>query len=159
MPHASSGESNPPIGADAAIKPTRARWCRHLPLKPCAVRSSSLIQDNERGSRRMAVSCTAAHCPTNIIRTGIRWSLAYPLRTRHVEQLGPACALTSLCAAALAVQLVRGSPGHPRWDRAHVDDHEETAEGRDRRRRPHCGRTVLRSRRVMPPPAGTMAPA
>ena len=33
----------------------------------------------------MAVSFKRAHFPKDIILTGVRWYLAYPLSTRHVE--------------------------------------------------------------------------
>ena len=35
----------------------------------------------------MAVSFTGAHFPQEIILTGVRWYVAYPLSTRHVEEL------------------------------------------------------------------------
>jgi putative transposase len=35
----------------------------------------------------MAVSFKGAHFPPEIILTGVRWSVAYPLSTRHVEEL------------------------------------------------------------------------
>jgi len=35
----------------------------------------------------MAVSFKGAHFPTDILLTGVRWSVAYPLSTRHVEEL------------------------------------------------------------------------
>ena len=35
----------------------------------------------------MAVSFKGAHFPQDIILTGIRWYVAYPLSTRHVEEL------------------------------------------------------------------------
>jgi hypothetical protein len=35
----------------------------------------------------MAVSFKGAHFPKEIILTGVRWYLAYPLSTRHVEEL------------------------------------------------------------------------
>jgi putative transposase len=35
----------------------------------------------------MAVSFKGAHLPKEIILTGVRWSVAYPLSTRHVEEL------------------------------------------------------------------------
>ena len=35
----------------------------------------------------MAVSFKGAHFPPNVILMGIRWYLAYPLSTRHVEAL------------------------------------------------------------------------
>jgi hypothetical protein len=34
----------------------------------------------------MAVSFKGAHFPQDIILTGVRWYLAYPLSTRHVEE-------------------------------------------------------------------------
>jgi transposase-like protein len=35
----------------------------------------------------MAVSFQGAHFPPDVILMGIRWYLAYPLSTRHVEEL------------------------------------------------------------------------
>ena len=35
----------------------------------------------------MAISFKGAHVPPAVILIGIRWSLAYPLSTRHVEEL------------------------------------------------------------------------
>jgi len=35
----------------------------------------------------MAISCKGAHFPPEVIRMGVRWSVAYPLSTRHVEEL------------------------------------------------------------------------
>jgi putative transposase len=35
----------------------------------------------------MAVSFKDAHFPQEIILTGVRWYVAYPLSTRHVEEL------------------------------------------------------------------------
>jgi putative transposase len=35
----------------------------------------------------MAISFTGAHFPQDIMRMGVRWSVAYPLSTRHVEAL------------------------------------------------------------------------
>jgi putative transposase len=35
----------------------------------------------------MAVSFKGAHFPQEIILTGVRWYVAYPLSTRHVEEL------------------------------------------------------------------------
>jgi len=35
----------------------------------------------------MAVSFKGAHFPPDIILTGVRWYVAYPLSTRHVEEL------------------------------------------------------------------------
>ena len=41
----------------------------------------------ERGRRLMVVSFKGAHFPQEIILTGVRWYVAYPLSTRHVEEL------------------------------------------------------------------------
>jgi transposase-like protein len=35
----------------------------------------------------MAVSFKGAHFPQEIILTGVSWYVAYPLSTRHVEEL------------------------------------------------------------------------
>jgi putative transposase len=35
----------------------------------------------------MAISCQGAHFPQDIILMGVRWYIAYPLSTRHVEEL------------------------------------------------------------------------
>jgi len=35
----------------------------------------------------MAVSFKGAHFPKEVILMGVRWYLAYPLSTRHVEEL------------------------------------------------------------------------
>jgi putative transposase len=35
----------------------------------------------------MAISVKGAHCPQDLMRMGVRWYLAYPLRYRHVEEL------------------------------------------------------------------------
>jgi putative transposase len=35
----------------------------------------------------MAVSFKGAHFPRDIILTGVRWYVSYPLSTRHVEEL------------------------------------------------------------------------
>src|SRR5215510_10335591 len=39
------------------------------------------------GSKTMAISFKGAHFPQEVILMGVRWYLAYPLRTRHVEEL------------------------------------------------------------------------
>src|SRR5215467_13282183 len=41
----------------------------------------------QRRRATMAVSFKGAHFPKDIILTGVRWYLAYPLSTRHVEEL------------------------------------------------------------------------
>ena len=35
----------------------------------------------------MAISCKGAHCPQEVSLMGVRWYVAYPLSTRHVEEL------------------------------------------------------------------------
>ena len=35
----------------------------------------------------MAISFKGAHCPKEVILIGVRWYVAYPLSTRHVEEL------------------------------------------------------------------------
>ena len=35
----------------------------------------------------MAISFKGAHFPTEVILMGTRWYVAYPLSTRHVEEL------------------------------------------------------------------------
>src|SRR2546426_6350422 len=35
----------------------------------------------------MAISCKGAHFPPAVILRGVRWCVAYPLSTRHVEAL------------------------------------------------------------------------
>src|SRR5215470_11215419 len=39
------------------------------------------------GSRQMPISFKGAYFPQDIILMGVRWYLAYPLSTRHVEEL------------------------------------------------------------------------
>src|SRR4029453_9384360 len=39
------------------------------------------------GGTTMAISFKGAHFPQDIILMGVRWYVAYPLRTRHVEEL------------------------------------------------------------------------
>jgi putative transposase len=45
-----------------------------------------MIQGNERGRRQVAVGFKGAHFPKEIILTGVRWYVAYPLSTRRVEE-------------------------------------------------------------------------
>ena len=45
----------------------------------------------------MAISFKGAHFPPDVILTSVRWYLAYPLSTRHVEEL---MAATHVVAAA-----------------------------------------------------------
>jgi putative transposase len=39
----------------------------------------------------MAISCKGAHFPKDVMLMSVRWYLAYPLSTRHVEELTEAC--------------------------------------------------------------------
>src|SRR5215510_8643780 len=41
----------------------------------------------QRRRATMAISFKGAHFPQEIILTGVRWYVAYPLSTRHVEEL------------------------------------------------------------------------
>src|SRR5262245_63286387 len=45
------------------------------------------MQDDKRESIQMAISFTGAHFPQEMILTGVRWYVAYPLSYRHVEEL------------------------------------------------------------------------
>jgi hypothetical protein len=58
------------------------RLCRNSPLRPFAVRSPSVIQDNERRRRRAVVSFKGAHFPKEIILTAI------PYHCRVIEAFG-----------------------------------------------------------------------
>jgi putative transposase len=46
-----------------------------------------MIGGAKRGGETMAVSFKGAHFLQDIILTGVRWYVAYPLSTRHVEEL------------------------------------------------------------------------
>jgi hypothetical protein len=41
----------------------------------------------QRGRRTMAVSFKGAHFPKDVILSCVRWYVAYPLSTRHIEEL------------------------------------------------------------------------
>jgi transposase-like protein len=45
------------------------------------------VEGVQSGRETMAVSFKGAHFPQDIILTGVRWYIAYPLSTRHVEEL------------------------------------------------------------------------
>lgn len=49
--------------------------------------SPSVAQGDKRGRATMAVSFKGAHFPQDIILMGVCWYVAYPLSTRHVEDL------------------------------------------------------------------------
>jgi hypothetical protein len=46
-----------------------------------------VTQGEHRGGETMAASFKGAHFPQDIILTSVRWYVAYPLSTRHVEEL------------------------------------------------------------------------
>jgi transposase-like protein len=43
------------------------------------------MQSTQRGRATLVVSFKGAHCPQEIMLMGVRWKVAYPLSTRHVE--------------------------------------------------------------------------
>ena len=51
------------------------------------VRSLPVTYSTKRERATMTVSCKGAHVPKEIMCMGVRWYLAYPLSTRHVEEL------------------------------------------------------------------------
>src|SRR5215467_1070432 len=46
-----------------------------------------MINSTAEGSETMAISFKGAHFPKEVILMGVRWYVAYPLSTRHVEEL------------------------------------------------------------------------
>jgi putative transposase len=46
-----------------------------------------VTQGAKRGRATVAVSFKGAHFPQEIMLTGVHWYAAYPLSTRHVEEL------------------------------------------------------------------------
>src|SRR5215831_19463522 len=46
-----------------------------------------MINGDAGGRETMAISFKGAHFPPEVILMGVRWYLAYPLSTRHVEEL------------------------------------------------------------------------
>jgi transposase-like protein len=46
-----------------------------------------MINGDAGGRTTMAISFKGAHFPQEVILMGVRWYLAYPLSTRHVEEL------------------------------------------------------------------------
>gem|GEM_PF-167446 len=62
-------------------------FCRNFHLGQFGVCSLPITYDAKRGRAPMAVSCKGAHCPKEIILMGVRWYVAYPLSTGHVEEL------------------------------------------------------------------------
>jgi putative transposase len=73
----------------------RLRWPPYRPLGSVAifhlgrfrVCSPAVIQSETSGRETMAVNFKGAHFPQDIILTGVRWYVAYPVSTRHVEEL------------------------------------------------------------------------
>jgi hypothetical protein len=68
--------------------PGYSRFCRKFSFEVI----SGMISPHdswrqERGRETMAVSFKGAHFPQEIILPCIRWYVAYPLSTRHVEEL------------------------------------------------------------------------
>jgi putative transposase len=45
-----------------------------------------MTNDDSSGSETMAISCKGAHFPKEVMLMGVRWDVAYPLSTRHVEE-------------------------------------------------------------------------
>src|SRR5215467_4062311 len=46
-----------------------------------------MITETSWGSKTMAISFKGAHFPPEVMLMGVRWYAAYPLSTRHVEEL------------------------------------------------------------------------
>jgi hypothetical protein len=61
--------------------------CRNFHLMQFGVCSLPVNYRAKRGSAMMTVSFKGAHFPKEIMLMGVRWYLAYPLSTRHVEAL------------------------------------------------------------------------
>jgi len=88
-------QPQPDDGPTERTEPSLGTRCRgqvvgfvaNLHLKPFGVCSSSMTHEMNRGSITMPVSFKAAHFPPDIMLMGVRWSIAYPLSTRHVEEL------------------------------------------------------------------------
>src|SRR5215471_16806217 len=62
-------------------------FCRNFYLRRFEVSSSSLSNRALGGRATMAIDCKGAHFPPEVILMGVRWYVAYPLSTRHVEEL------------------------------------------------------------------------
>jgi putative transposase len=72
------------MGNDKAELPG---FCRNFHLRRFGVCSLPMTQGDKRGRATMAVSFKGAHFPQEIILPCVRWYVAYPLSTRHVEEL------------------------------------------------------------------------
>ena len=76
----------------------------------------------------MAISFKGAHFPPEVILMGVRWYLAYPLSTRHVEELMEERGVNVDHTTHVGIQIVRGGAEHPHRHRADADDQEEADE-------------------------------
>jgi hypothetical protein len=65
----------------------QTRICRNFAFADLWGMFSPVIHGEQRGRTTMAVCFKGAHFPTEIILTCVRWSVAYPLSTRHIEEL------------------------------------------------------------------------
>src|SRR4029453_8160061 len=64
------------------------RLCRKFSLEAiCGMVSPGDSHSLKRRRATMAVSFKGAHFPKDIILMGVRWSVAYPLSYRHIEEL------------------------------------------------------------------------
>src|SRR4029453_12256635 len=64
------------------------RLCRKFSLEAiCGMVSPGDSHSLKRRRATMAVSFKGAHFPKDIILMGLRWSVAYPLSTRLIEEL------------------------------------------------------------------------
>jgi putative transposase len=59
----------------------------NLHLRRFVLWSFPVIYGAQRGRTTMAISFKGAHFPQDIILMGVRWYVAYPLSSRHVEEL------------------------------------------------------------------------
>jgi putative transposase len=69
------------------VSQEREGFCRIFHLSRFEVCSPAVTGIPQRGRATMAISFKGAHFPQDIILMGVRWYLAYPLSTRHVEEL------------------------------------------------------------------------
>src|SRR5215831_12545242 len=77
-----------PFMATLLVLSLQSSWfCRNFYLRRFEVSSSSLSNRASGGRATMAIDFKGAHFPPEVILMGIRWYVAYPLSTRHVEEL------------------------------------------------------------------------
>jgi hypothetical protein len=62
-------------------------FCRKFSFEAICGMISLHDQRYNMRERDMAISFKGAHFPPEVILMGVRWYVAYPLRTRHVEEL------------------------------------------------------------------------